>query len=103
MKKGGGSKGEMEIYSGGYDIPTIGGSGSKRNRERYEFAFGADSQIWKGSSPSLHVQPGKSIPSFLIVHAGERRALKEQALMLAVILEESGLTCSEQAPRQSER
>jgi hypothetical protein len=93
----------MEFFGGGYDIPTIGTNGGKRAREHYELAFGADPQIWEDASPSLQIQPGKSIPSFLIVHAGERRASKEQALMLAVILEESGLTCSGQAPRQSER
>ncbi len=81
-EESGGSKGEMEIYDWGYDIPTIVGSGGKQTRERYEFAFGADPQIWEDASPSLHVQPGKSIPSFLMVHAGERRTSNGQALML---------------------
>jgi hypothetical protein len=38
----------------------------------------------------MHVQPGKSIPPFLLVHAGERQASKEQALMLADGFERSG-------------
>ena len=81
-EESGGSKGETEIYGGGYDIPTIVGSGWKQTREHYELAFGADLRIWEYASPSLHIQPGKSIPPFLIVHAGERRASKDQALML---------------------
>jgi hypothetical protein len=44
-EESGGSKGKMEIYGGGYDIPAIVGSGGKGARERYEFAFGAEPQV----------------------------------------------------------
>ena len=77
----------MEIYGGGYDIPTLVG---EQARERYEFAFGVVPQVWENASPSMHVQPGKSIPPFLLVYAGDRRASKEQALMLADVLEGPG-------------
>jgi hypothetical protein len=86
----------MGIYSGGYDIPTLVRSGGKRARECYEFAFRADPQVWEDASPVIHIQPGKSIPLFLLVHSGERRASKEQALMLTDVLEGSGLPCSGQ-------
>ena len=66
------------------------GSTTKRTRERYEFAFGADPQIREAASPSLHIQPGKSISPFLLVYTGERRDSKEQALMIAFVLEGSG-------------
>jgi hypothetical protein len=36
----------------------------------------------------MHIQPGKSIPPFLLEHAGARRASKEGALMLADVFRE---------------
>jgi hypothetical protein len=86
----------MEIFGGGYDIPTIVRSGGKQARERYAFAFGAEPQVWEAASPSKYVQPGKNIPPFLLVYAGDRRASKEQALMLADVFEGSGLPSSGQ-------
>ena len=96
-EESGGSKGEMEFFGGGYDIPTMGGAVESEPGKRYEFAFGADQQIWEDASRSIHVRPGKSIRPFLLVHASERRASKEQALMLADVLEGSGLPCWGQA------
>jgi len=40
-----GSKGEMEFFGGGYDIPTMGGAVESEPGKRYEFAFGAEPQI----------------------------------------------------------
>ena len=38
----------------------------------YLGAFGRQEETWYDASPINHVAPGKSIPPFLIVYAGER-------------------------------
>jgi hypothetical protein len=43
----------------------------------YLGAFGRQEETWYDASPINHVAPGKSIPPFLIVYAGERIESKE--------------------------
>jgi hypothetical protein len=46
-EESGGSKGELEFFGGGYDIPTIVGSGGKRARE--------SADVFEGSGYSAQV------------------------------------------------
>jgi acetyl esterase/lipase len=51
----------LENYSRGIIVNLI-----------YLNAFGREKEAWDNASPINHVAPGKSIPPFLIVYAGER-------------------------------
>ncbi len=82
-------RGVVLLDGAGYDIPKTIARGNAA--ALYRKAFTNDEAAWKDASPLLHVAPGKGIPPFLIVHAGNRAASREQAVALAATLRESGV------------
>jgi acetyl esterase/lipase len=84
-------KGVIVLDGGGYDIPVMVNSGELFAGRRYRRAFGDSMETWKDASPVAHVEKGKGIPPFLIVHAGQRKASAEQAEEFAGRLRECGV------------
>lgn len=84
-------KGVIVLDGGGYDIPKMVNSGELFAEGRYERAFGKDKDLWLDASPVAHVEPGKGIPPFLLVHAWKRNASREQAEELAKALRDAGV------------
>jgi len=80
-------RGAIVLDGGGYDIPKMVNSGELFAQGRYERAFGESLSTWQNASPVKHVAKGKSIPPFLIVHAGKRVASELQAIGLRAALE----------------
>ncbi|MCC6796085.1 MAG: alpha/beta hydrolase [Candidatus Hydrogenedentes bacterium] len=85
-------RGTIVLDGGGYNIPTMVTSGELFAKGRYEKAFGKNKETWLNASPITHVAKGKKIPPFLLVHAGERIASREQADGLAAALTKAGIT-----------
>lgn len=85
-------RGAIVLDGGGYDIPTMVNSGELFAKGRYERAFGKSKETWRNASPITHVAKNKKIPPFLLVHAGERIASREQADGLAAALTKAGIT-----------
>ncbi len=83
-------KGVIVLDGGGYDIPKMVNSGELFSKHRYEFAFGDKKSVWIDASPVTHVEPGKDIPPFLLVHAWKRKASRQQAHELADALQKAG-------------
>lgn len=84
-------KGAIVLDGGGYNIPVMVNSGELFAGRRYRRAFGDGVDTWKDASPVEHVEKGKGIPPFLVVHAGRRRASQEQADEFAAKLRECGV------------
>lgn len=57
-------------------------------------AFGDDPVVWEDASPITHVEAGKDIPPFLLIHAGDRQASREAASAFGGRLEEAGVEVS---------
>lgn len=86
-------KGVVLLDGAGYDIRA-----ALENYNRgivmnliYLGAFGRQEETWYDASPINHVAPGKSIPPFLIVYAGERIESKEISSNFALKLRLSGV------------
>ena len=95
LKAAGGSLhmlcGAIGLDGGGYDIPRIVASGEPGAEDRYAIAFGKDSTALRDASAISHVEKGKGIPSFLLIHAGQRAASRQQAEAMAARLREANV------------
>lgn len=69
-------KGAILLDSAAYDIPRYAGelSAPAGLIRMYRTAFGPPGPAWRDASPRHHVEAGKGIPPFLILHTGLRRA-----------------------------
>ena len=76
-------KGVIGLDGGGYDIPLNLNSADALTRRVYQQAFGTDPQTWKNASAYYHIQCGKSIPPFLLIHAGQRDVSRIESYELA--------------------
>ncbi|MCX7750582.1 MAG: alpha/beta hydrolase [Candidatus Bipolaricaulota bacterium] len=74
----------------GYDIPDQVKRGILPAL-LYRQAFGDDPEVWWQASPLAHVTPGKGIPPFFLVYAGDRAASREESQELAEALREAGV------------
>lgn len=90
---------ELSMLSGvilldgaGYDIAATmtEPSGSMMLERMYSRAFGDSEAGWRDASPSEHVAPGKGIPPFLVIHAGQRQLSAERSRELARALVTAG-------------
>ena len=84
-------KGTVVLDGGGYDIPTMVNSGELFAKGRYKRAFSDDTNVWKDASPLNHVAKDKGIPPFLLVHAGDRKASRQQADELGEALKKAAV------------
>ena len=77
--------GDSNAYDVSHLMALLGGFGTT-----YDRVFGGDPAVWKDASPAAFVAKGKSIPPFLLLHAGlpSRTA---QAENLAKLLKEAGV------------
>lgn len=74
----------------GYNIPGQAAQGLLPFL-RFRQAFGDDPAGWWEASPLAHVAPGKGIPPFLLVYAGDRVASRERSLEFAEALGQAGV------------
>lgn len=81
--------GVVALDGAGYDIPRQVDS-NPRVAPLFETAFGTDRTAWPEASPVNHAAPGKTIPPFLLIHAGKRTASELQATALAAKLTGAG-------------
>ena len=72
-------KGVIGLDGGGYDIPLNMQSADALLHNLYTQTFGEDPQTWQDASPYYHLQVGKEIPPFLLVHAGQREISRVEA------------------------
>lgn len=83
-------KGVILLDGAGYDIPKIMESGRAFSKSTYEEAFGKDTRRWELASPTVQIDKAKSVPDFLIVHAGGRADSKAQGDALAAKIRAKG-------------
>ena len=76
-------KGVIGLDGGGYDIPLNLKDADALTRRVYQQAFGTDPQTWKNASAYYHIQCGKSIPPFLLIHAGQREVSRIESYEMA--------------------
>ena len=84
-------KGVIGLDGGGYDIPLNLKDADALTRRMYQRAFGNDPQTWKDASAYYHIQCGKGIPPFLLIHAGQREVSRIESYELADALNACGI------------
>lgn len=84
-------RGTVSLDGAGFDIEKTATSGELFAMSRYQRAFGEARSAWLGASPITHVAAGKSIPPFLLVHAGNRANSRDRAREMADALEKAGV------------
>ncbi len=83
-------KGVVLLDGAGYDIPThLQSTAGPMLRRMYVRAFTDDEAKQRQASPISHVQAGKDIPPFLIIHVANREASRKQSEALAKALVEA--------------
>jgi len=86
-------KGVVLLDGGGYDIARqMNELAGPRNRQTYSSVFGEDERVWKDASPITHVDMGKGIAPFLILHVAGRRYSAIQSTGLAAALNQAGIS-----------
>lgn len=84
-------RGVILLDGAAYDIPRqIELAALPRMKQMYETVFTKDSKTQHDASPIAHVEKGKSIPPFLILHIASRRDGKIQSEALANAINEAG-------------
>lgn len=86
-------KGVILLDGGGYDIEKLMPQAGPKLRQWYEQAFGTTRKQWIAASPVTYVAADKSIPPFLILHAGQRDLSAEEAMLLSGKLKGNGIKC----------
>jgi acetyl esterase/lipase len=84
-------RGTIPLDGAGFDIEKTATSGEFLALSRYQRAFGKNRETWKNASAIMHVAAGKSIPPFLLVHAGGRANSRDRANELADALGKVGV------------
>lgn len=86
-------KGVVLLDGGGYDIARqMNELAGPRNRRTYSTVFGEDKEVWKDASPITHIDEGKGIPEFLILHVAGRRYSTLQSEGFAAALTQAGIS-----------
>lgn len=83
--------GTISLDTGAFDIPALMAEAGPRLRKTYRTAFGTDPAIWQKASPMFYVTPGKDIPPFLLIYAGERKASENGAIRMANAIHKIGM------------
>ncbi len=84
-------KGVIGLDGGGYDIPLNLKDAEGLTLRVYQQVFGSDPQIWKDASAYYHIECDKSIPPFLLIHAGQREISRIESLEMADALHACGI------------
>ena len=84
-------KGCIPLDGAGYDISAEIARGRRLAVDMFENAFGKDPAVWKEASPINHIAAGKSIPPFLLIHAGIRAASREESHAMADLMSKVGI------------
>lgn len=84
-------KGVILLDGAGYDIPKVKEMNASYFDMFYKLPFGDDTAVLKDASPVSHVEIGKGIPPFLLVHAGKREMSAVETQWLAKTLKDAGV------------
>ena len=83
--------GVILLDGAGYDIAKTMATAGPTLGRLYRNAFGDDAQVWEDASPITHVAKDKSIPPFLILHAGTREESAARSRELGEALTKAGV------------
>ncbi len=84
-------KGVVLLDGTGLDIPVIMQDASNKVRDWCLSTFGDTSQDWSDASPVSYIQPGISLPPYLILYSGSKSPVEKEALAVSKKLDEAGL------------
>ncbi len=83
--------GVIPLDGAGFDITELMAAHEGAYGRMYRTAFGNDPDNWADGSPIEHVQPGKSIPPFLVIWAGSMYEARPQTRRFAAVLKGAGV------------
>jgi len=81
----------IPVDTAAYNIPALLESRSRRRSLLYTSVFTTDASTQKRLSPITHVEKGKEIPDFLILHVASRADSTERSQAFAKRLREAGV------------
>ncbi len=84
-------RGVVLIDGTGLDIPAIITDATHKLRDWCISTFGNTESHWIDASPVSYVQPGMSLPPFLIMYSGTKNPLEKEALSLSSKLAGAGV------------
>lgn len=87
-------KGCVPVDVSVYDIPKRLKDGGALSAKRIKKLFGETEAGWQKLSPALHVEEGKQIPPFLILHVADRKDTRVQSEHFAQVLREAKISAT---------